>query len=267
MLASTVNLKVIFDLVLAEWNEEMARESSEMRDSRYDTSPEVPKSSKISLGKRQKLTPVALPYSHYWLILQLFKDDSIYLASLLKKFRDRSTQKTSFLHNWSPAAGLLTQREKEWMKKITDSSIVNTQPKKIIRAHYGDAFFCTAEYQLDKDKVNDNRCVMMRYNEEDDADENAGISYGIITHMFYHQLLHTQPPRVVIFADWYSPIGFDDCGLMQVAYNPSFECEKGAFLDSCEPVNFMIWPSEPFDFDWSRNSFKHPEKKFVVVHR
>ena len=268
MLASTVNLKEIFDLVLTEWNEEWDNCNSEMRDSRYDVSPDVPKSSKVSLGKRQKLMQVALPFSHYWLILQLFKDDSVYLASLFKKYRERSTQKTSFMHNWSPAPGLLTHREQEWMKKIVDSSSVNTQPKKITRAHYGDAFFCTAEYQQDKGKVNDNRCVMMRYDEEDDADKNAGISYGIITHMFYHQLFHTQPPRVVIFADWYCPIGFDDCGLMQVTYNESFDTEKGAFLDSCEPVNFMIWPSEPFEFDWSsRKSFRNPDTKFVVIYR
>ena len=268
MLASAVNLKEVSDLVLTEWNEDWDSQNSEMRDSRYDVSPDVPKSPKVYLGKRQKLTQVALPFSHYWLILQLYKDDSIYLASLFKKYRERSTQKTSFLQDWSPAPGLLTHREKDWMRKIAESSFVNTHPMKISRAYYGDAFFCTARYQKDKDKVNDNRCVMMRYDDEDDADKNAGVAFGIITHMFYHQLFHTQPPRVVIFADWYCPIGFDDCGLMQVTYNKSFDSEKGAFLDNCEPVNLMIWPSKPFDFDWSsRKSFTNPETKFVVIHR
>ena len=71
MLASTVNLKEVFDLVLTEWNEHWGSHNSDMRDSRYDVSPDVPKISKVSLGKRQKLTQVALPFSHYWLILQL----------------------------------------------------------------------------------------------------------------------------------------------------------------------------------------------------
>merc|ERR1712166_1726665 len=50
MLASTVNLKEVFDLVLTEWNEDWGSQNSEMRDSRYDVSPDVPKISKVSLG-------------------------------------------------------------------------------------------------------------------------------------------------------------------------------------------------------------------------
>ena len=108
---------------------------------------------------------------------------------------------------------------------------------------------------------------MMKYDEE--ADNNASATaYGIVTHMFYHRLFHDQAPRVVIFADWFVPIGFDSCGLMQVKYHPNFESEKAAFLDMCEPVNLMLWPAQPFEYDWKkRDSHKDPNNLFVVIHR
>ena len=77
--------------------------------------------------------------------------------------------------------------------------------------------------------------------------------------LVYHRLFHDQAPRVVIFADWFVPIGFDSCGLMQVKYHPNFESEKAAFLDMCEPVNLMLWPAQPFEYDWKkRDSHKDP---------
>jgi hypothetical protein len=106
---------------------------------------------------------------------------------------------------------------------------------------------------------------MMTYREDDDKEDE--VSYGIITHMYYHQQFHNQAPRVVIIADWFVPIGVDSCGLTEVRYNPLFESEKSAFLDACEPINFMLWPSKPFEFDWKRRSYTNTDNVFTVCHR
>jgi hypothetical protein len=265
IMASTVNLKEVFDLVSTEWE----KGSAEIRDSRYDVSPDLPQVSKVSLCTRQELIPFSLPLSHYLLLLHLYKHTSLLLASLMQKYRAHLNVNTgappTFMHDWSPPPGALTQREQDWMDKITESSPVNTQTKKITRAKYGNAFFCTAEYQQDKGKVNDNRCVMMKF--EDEETKVESITYGIITHMYYHQLFHNKPPRVVIIADWFDPIGVDVFGLTEVKYNPLFESEKGAFLSACEPVNFMLWPSKPFEYDFKRASYMKPDHVFTVCHR
>ena len=116
--------------------------------------------------------------------------------------------------------------------------------------------------------MNDNQCIMMKFDDEDENTSSSSFAYGIITDMYYHQLFYDEAPRVVILADWYSPVGVDSSGLVIVKYNSNFESEKAAFLEHCEPVNLMLWPASPFDFDWSlRSSYVNPHTEFLVIHR
>ena len=113
---------------------------------------------------------------------------------------------------------------------------------------------------------------MMKYEDEDiNNSTETRFSYGIITHMYLHRLFHNQNDRIVIVADWFDPVGFDSTGLMQVKYNPCFESERTAFLEDCEPVNFMLWPSNPFEFDWDNyaQSYRDIDQRnvFVVIKR
>lgn len=264
LLASTVKYKEIFDLIQTDWKTDYDTEDAKA--SRYDITPDEPVEPRCWLGLRVKQTRICLTPSHYHLILQLYKEHvPFHMASLILKYREHTSENFCFLHNWSPDRALLTPSEHKWKNKIAESATIGTRPMKITRARFGDALFCTAEYQIDKEKVNDNRCVMMRFKEDENKEET--ISYGIITHMYYHRLFHDQDPRVVLVADWYDPVGIDDYGLVEVQYNSLFETEKAAFLDECYPLNFMLWPSEPFEFDWTPQSYRDKENRFVVIHR
>jgi hypothetical protein len=86
--------------------------------------------------------------------------------------------------------------------------------------------------------------------------------------MYYHQLTFSFPRRVIVLADWYDGIGYNRSGLMEVKYNPNFASEDMTFLDQCQPVNFVLWPSNPYDFDFeSEDAWRDEQTAFKIINR
>jgi hypothetical protein len=106
----------------------------------------------------------------------------------------------------------------------------------------------------------------VQYDEEDAEDVEPSLTYGIIRRMYNFVLGRGLPAKVVIFADWYDAEAVDTDGLLQIRYNPNFESEDCTFLSMCEPVNFGIWPKDPFTFDFESNAaYRNEDTVFKVI--
>ena len=123
MMASIMNNYEIFDIRHTQL-EAQTGEDKKLAElcTRYDMFPEKPDNMDVSLGKRQKQTPVVLGQSDYFKIINLYqypKDTVlsklvIKYLSMLKKSSDSSP--FFYLHNW--VAKNLTVAEKALQQQI-----------------------------------------------------------------------------------------------------------------------------------------------------
>ena len=145
MMASIVNNYEIFDIRHTQW-ETQTGEDKELAElcTRYDMFPEKPDNMDVSLGKRQKQTPVVLGQSDYFKIINLYqypKDTVlsklvIKYLSMLKKLSDSSP--FVYLHNW--VAKNLTVAEKALQQQIAMYSKMTKNHTKVR------SFVCNLKY-------------------------------------------------------------------------------------------------------------------------
>ena len=138
--------------------------------------------------------------------------------------------------------------------------------QKITRAHLGETMFCTTEYQAKF--TCDNTCIKTTYNNQSAGNKKTSC-YGRIQKLYYHQLHQDIAPKIIVIADWYDEEpAYERSRLVQVRYNPNFQSESSVFLNYCDPVNFSIWPTDPFTFDFTKSkSYRDESKLFSILLR
>jgi hypothetical protein len=330
IMKSVVNNYEIFDILQTEWKEDKIK-GNELKEasypSRYDMQPEQPINIEESLGKRQKQVQIYPSEADYRSILLAYKiPPGTPTSSLIAKWASATLRKFCYLHEWDPAASVLSVAERKmkaligafsrarhhktvvrtffvlssyFLRTLYRTTVVCTLfvlcsyffrtffvlfsyffrtfrsyhsllsvcfVQKITRAHLGETMFCTPEYQ---DKFyNDNTCIKTTYNDQSARNKKTSC-YGRIQRLYYHQLHQNAAPKIIVIADWFDEEpAYERSRLVQVRYNPNFKSESAVFLNYCDAVNFSIWPTDPFTFDFTKSkSYRDESKLFTLLYR
>ena len=139
--------------------------------------------------------------------------------------------------------------------------------QKMTRARYGDAFFCTEEYQANK--KNNNQFVMLKQKIERSNKKYLEMCYGYIQQMYLVRVrvYNDSAEEIVLDCHWYTNTKTPSrSGLVQVSYHEDWKVHSFVFLDLCKPENFLLLPANPFEFDFSDPSqWTNTSNTFQVI--
>ena len=136
IMKSVVNNYEVFDILHTEWKDEKHPHTTVAYPSRYDMQPEEPINIEESLGKRQKQVAIYPSEADYRSILLAYKTPpGTPTSSLIAKWAYATLRKFCYLHEWNPAASVLTVPERK-MKALIGAFSHARHHKTVVRTFF-----------------------------------------------------------------------------------------------------------------------------------
>jgi hypothetical protein len=280
LLASFLSNYSLFDVASLDWDfdDDLDLEGATSPSVLSRCKPRVDDDDDVSLVERQALHHLVLGEATYLCIIEIhaaLDDNAASFETVLRKYLAAMRRPGAVfapLDQWvtSKNRAVLerqldyTERQALHLDKLMPFALVT---KRIDRANFGDAFFCTPTYQ--EKFSNNNQWIMV---EQPVSPGRTAFYYGHIRRMYYVRLRADDKPTFVVQCYWYDVHKQKGTnGLTQLKFaarfgNGQFGENDLQFLDVCVPENFVVWPTDPFNFNFNDSAqWRNTNLTFDVI--
>jgi hypothetical protein len=278
LLLSFLSNYSVFDVASLDWDfdDDLDLEDATSPSVLSRCKPQVDDDDDVSLVERQALHSLVLGEATYLNIMELhaaLDDDKASFETVLRKYvaamRQPGAVFTPF-DKWAASKKTRAVLDRQLHHTVSEKKALQLDKlmpfalvaQKIDRAKFGDAFFCTPTYQTHF--KNNNQWIMV---EQPVARGRTAFYYGHIRRMYYIRLRANDKPTFVVQCYWYDVHNQKGTnGLTQLKFAVRFSENDVQFLDVCVPENFVVWPTDSFNFDFSDSTqWRNTNLTFDVI--